>query len=95
MGLFDSCKEYKEAAKLIGCDEETLKETFKAYQNACNIGACTSTGKDVFPAPLSPLSQDLILARVTPSLHYTMGGLNINAGKFRKCALFGSLFRLD
>lgn len=95
MGLFDSCEDYKEAANLIGCDEERLYETFKAYKNACEIGACTRTGKDLFPTPLSPDSQDLLLARVTPSIHYTMGGLNINAGTCRKCMLWGFLFDPD
>ena len=80
MGLFDLCKTYKEAAKLIGCDEQVLYDTFEAYKNACSAKFCPHTGKDVFPTILSPDSQNMIVARVTPSIHYTMGGLNINAG---------------
>lgn len=69
----------KEAAALIGCDEKDLFETLEAYEDACTVGVCPFTNKDVFPSMLSPDSENLILARVTPSIHYTMGGLNINA----------------
>eukprot|EP00521_Asterionellopsis_glacialis_P013195 CAMPEP_0195300534 /NCGR_PEP_ID=MMETSP0707-20130614/27625_1 /TAXON_ID=33640 /ORGANISM="Asterionellopsis glacialis, Strain CCMP134" /LENGTH=388 /DNA_ID=CAMNT_0040363253 /DNA_START=9 /DNA_END=1178 /DNA_ORIENTATION=+ len=43
------------------------------------IGTCDQTNKNVFPAELSLASTDLIVARVTPAIHYTMGGISINA----------------
>ncbi len=35
-------------------------------------------GKRVFPVPFDP-TQPLLAARVTPSIHYSMGGLKIDA----------------
>lgn len=67
MGLFESCADASEVASLIGCDEDTLKSTLQAYSDAKKAGNCHLTQKTIFPAELSPLSKDLIVARVTPS----------------------------
>ena len=78
LGLFEDCEDVKAVAALIGCKEEVLIKTFEEYSEATTLGTCKRTHKDVFPSVLTPESKGLIVARVTPSIHYTMGGLNIN-----------------
>mmetsp|Transcript_33161 Transcript_33161/g.38615 ORF Transcript_33161/g.38615 Transcript_33161/m.38615 type:complete len:585 (+) Transcript_33161:484-2238(+) len=93
MDLFISCKDLSETALLIGCNEDVLIKTIQSYSDAICIGSCTLTGKTIFPANISPASKDLIVARVTPSIHYTMGGININpAGEVQQRLIghFGS-----
>jgi len=79
LGLLEHCADVKAAASLIGCSEGTLIKTLKSYEEAAQVGNCPTTQKDIFPAMITPDSQNLILCRVTPSIHYTMGGININA----------------
>lgn len=79
LGLFEECADFRGAAGVIGCDESTLKSTLESYASSRILGSCPLTGKDVFPSELSLESKDLVLARVTPSIHYTMGGISINA----------------
>lgn len=78
LGLFSDCEDASAAAKLIGCDENVLTQTLQEYKEAARLGTCKNTHKDVFPSMLTPESTGLVVARVTPSTHYTMGGLNIN-----------------
>jgi succinate dehydrogenase/fumarate reductase flavoprotein subunit len=97
LGLFEDAVDVKAAAALIGCDVAVLSKTLESYKEACKAGQCPDTGKDVFPSLISQESKNLILARVTPSIHYTMGGININAGT-RTCTedaqYVGSIFVL-
>ena len=79
LGLFETCAGVADVAALTGCNEDILLETLQAYADARAEGKCLSTKKDIFPAELSPDSQDFVVARVTPSIHYTMGGMSINA----------------
>jgi succinate dehydrogenase/fumarate reductase flavoprotein subunit len=83
LGLFEYCEDVEAAAAVIGCSKDVLHKTLEAYEEAMEMGSCQLTFKDVFPTALSAESKGLILARVTPSIHYTMGGLNINAGMYR------------
>ena len=77
--LFDDAVDVKAAATIIGCTELVLTNTLQCYCDAAEMGACDQTHKDVFPSKITPSSKGLVLARVTPSIHYTMGGLSINA----------------
>lgn len=77
LGLFDACEDVDAVANLIGCPVEVLKKTLQEYQKASEIGRCDATHKDVFPSQIGPESEHLLVARVTPSIHYTMGGLNM------------------
>ncbi|CAK9083757.1 Fumarate reductase (FRDS) (FAD-dependent oxidoreductase) (NADH-dependent fumarate reductase) [Durusdinium trenchii] len=79
LGLFEDCATVADVAAFIGCDPDTLRATLDAYAAAKQRGVCVKTGKMVFPSALSSADTGLVLARVTPSVHYTMGGLDINA----------------
>jgi|GEM_PF-999842 len=76
LGLFEECSDISACAALIGCDESVLRMTFENYSIAEERGICESTGKMVFP---SSLIGSMVVARVTPCIHYTMGGLEINS----------------
>lgn len=78
LGLFEECSDVDAVAKLIGCESSTLVTTLKDYDEAATIGTCKLTHKDVFPSTITPESKSLVVARVTPSIHYCMGGININ-----------------
>ena len=81
IGLFQEAADVEEAARIIGCDSEMLMATLSDYEQACIAEHCALTQKDTFPSLISDDSTNLILACVTPSIHYTMGGLSINPGK--------------
>eukprot|EP00986_Skeletonema_menzelii_P002502 scaffold678_cov146-Skeletonema_menzelii.AAC.10 len=78
MGLFDECEDIAAISKLIGCQAEILEATLQDYEIAASAGKCKLTQKSVFPSSITPRSRNLVIARVTPSIHYTMGGININ-----------------
>lgn len=79
LGLFDHCADMAALAALIGCRYDELVATLNDYEAAAKLGTCKFTHKDVFPSMITPESKNLAVARVTPSIHYTMGGLNINS----------------
>ena len=78
LGLFEECHDLDDLANLIGCDKKVLFDTLEEYEKSAKMGTCKATHKDVFPSIITPKSTSLVVARVTPSIHYTMGGLNIN-----------------
>jgi len=79
-GLFEGAKDFPTLAKeVIGCDPEALKATLEEYAQAAAIGVDVKTRKNAFPCLFAWTDTDLVAARVTPSIHYTMGGLRISA----------------
>lgn len=79
-GLFEEAKDFPTLAKeVIGCDIDVLKSTLEEYAQAAAIGVDVRTRKNAFPCSFDWADKDLVAARVTPSIHYTMGGLRISA----------------
>lgn len=79
-GLFEGAKDFPTLAKeVIGCNPEVLKATLEEYAQAASISVDVRTRKNAFPCSFSWTDTDLLAARVTPSIHYTMGGLRISA----------------
>lgn len=79
-GLFEAAKDFPTLAKdVIGCEPAALKATIEEYAQSAAIGVCLKTRKNAFPVPIAWTDTDLVAARVTPSIHYTMGGLRISA----------------
>lgn len=79
--LFDGpFKNIKEVSKAINCDEKILMNTIKEYNISSKQGIDHQTGKTVFPIDFSNNinNNKYIICRVTPSLHYTMGGIVIS-----------------
>jgi len=79
MKLFQRARNVAEAAKLIGCDEAVLRQTLDEYEKACGLGHCPLTHKTAYPTVIRADDEDLLLARVTPVIHYCMGGVQISA----------------
>ncbi|CAE8609146.1 unnamed protein product [Polarella glacialis] len=79
VGLFEAVEGIKGVAEKIGCDEATIIETLKEYAAAVETKICSKTGKVVFPSKISENDTDFILARITPCIHYCMGGLKISS----------------
>ena len=78
-GLFEETGEgTKGLAELMGCEEQVLVDTLKSYASAVDSKICQSTGKTVFPSKLTENDVSFVVARITPCIHYCMGGLEIS-----------------
>jgi len=69
----------KGLADLVGCEEQVIIDTLTEYAAAFNSGVCAKTGKAVFPSRMSPTDTSFLVARITPCIHYCMGGLEISS----------------
>lgn len=79
--LVQKCQGIDRLAMILSVDETTLRGTLEQYQQ-CARGGKDPWGKSVFPDDFSkdPLEQEeFYVGRVTPVLHYCMGGLTINS----------------
>ena len=75
-------------AELLGCEEQTIKDTLAEYANACDQKICQKTGKTVFPSKVTEKDQSFVVARITPCIHYCMGGrLETERQKVLQCFL--------
>lgn len=79
VGLFQAAEGTKGLAELIGCPEEHIVETLKEYAAAVDQTMCQKTGKVVFPSRMCETDKSFIVGRITPCIHYCMGGLEISA----------------
>jgi len=61
------------AAAAMGCDSSALVRTLTTYARTPD-----AFGKTVFPVTFDA-SEELLVMQVTPAVHYTIGGLSINA----------------
>ncbi|GIL68819.1 hypothetical protein Vafri_22014 [Volvox africanus] len=78
-GLMRKVETLSAAATAMGVSLEHLKGQLDEYTRVAAGGNVDSYGKRVFPNPPDPDQQlPLYLARVTPVVHYTMGGVAIN-----------------
>lgn len=78
-GLFKGAETVEELARLMNVDPAVLSETLREYAVACDQGVCSTTGKAVFPSRMCETDQNLIVACITPCIHYCMGGLEISS----------------
>lgn len=76
-GLLNKAANIEELAAIMNLDVANLKAELQAYNAACD-GGKDAFGKTVFPAKLD-LEAPCFVGQVTPVVHYTMGGLAINA----------------
>lgn len=76
-GLMKSFKSGAEVAKEIGCSPAKLEETFKKYNDfAANKN--DPWGKKFFHNLPFKMDDEFWVAHITPVLHFTMGGLQID-----------------
>ena len=78
LGLFRDAKNVEELSTLIGAPVGNVRATLQAYgetSSACR--QCPITGKLDFPCVVGP-EGPFVVAIITPSIHYTMGGVTIS-----------------
>jgi flavocytochrome c len=79
VGLFEAAGSVEELASVVNVEINQLMATFQEYHEAAKTGICQKTNKTVFPSMFDPSNYDFVVARITPCIHYCMGGLQINA----------------
>jgi NAD(P)H-flavin reductase len=79
VGLFEAVEGTKGLAELLGCDEQNIIQTLGDYASAMDQRFCAKTGKVVFPSRVSQTDSNFVVARITPCIHYCMGGLEISS----------------
>jgi flavocytochrome c len=77
-GLMKRFEHGRDLAKEIGCDENTLKETFEKYTKIASGDEKDPFGKKYFSNGPFVMDDYFYVAQMQPVLHYTMGGLEIN-----------------
>jgi len=77
-GLMKHYKNGSELAQEMGISSSKLQETFKKYNEAAKAGKPDQFGKKFFENTPVELNEEFYVAIVTPVLHFTMGGLEIN-----------------
>jgi succinate dehydrogenase/fumarate reductase flavoprotein subunit len=77
-GLVKRVGSLAEAAHVMGVPAATVAGEVAAYQRAALGEVADPLGKQTFPFPPDP-SRPLYLATISPVVHYTMGGVAIDA----------------
>jgi succinate dehydrogenase/fumarate reductase flavoprotein subunit len=77
-GLFHQLAGIEELAKYMALESSVLSTQFELYDQEAKNGS-DKFGKSVFPSTLNN-SMAYWVAKVTPSCHYTMGGLKVDDG---------------
>lgn len=75
-GLIQDVGSLDQVAAKLGIDVSVLRETIHSYQMAADSGK-DDLGKVSFPTAFAE-NDHFYIACITPSLHYCMGGLEIN-----------------
>eukprot|EP00828_Plagiopyla_frontata_P029655 TRINITY_DN383_c0_g1_i1.p1 TRINITY_DN383_c0_g1~~TRINITY_DN383_c0_g1_i1.p1 ORF type:complete len:402 (+),score=68.42 TRINITY_DN383_c0_g1_i1:505-1710(+) len=75
-GIFTEYNNLTDLANKTGLNQTILTETFTDYEQSKTTGH-DQFGKTVFPAGFT-INDKLYLSQITPVIHYTMGGLEIN-----------------
>lgn len=76
-GFFTQVEGIDKLAELMDVDAKQLEQDFKEYDEHVGAEVTDSTGKTYFPTPLSGPTTYWV-GLITPVVHYTMGGLNMN-----------------
>jgi succinate dehydrogenase/fumarate reductase flavoprotein subunit len=84
-GLLKKLSGMKDLADYMGVSIEVLRSTLQNYQATAQSGSCDEFDKERFPnVPACALDSDkeddslYYVGKVTPVLHYCMGGISIN-----------------
>jgi flavocytochrome c len=77
-GLMKHYKNGSELAQEMGVSSSKLQDTFRKYNEAAKAGKPDQFGKKFFENWPVELNEEFYVAIVTPVLHFTMGGLEIN-----------------
>ncbi|KRX84174.1 Cleavage and polyadenylation specificity factor subunit 2 [Trichinella sp. T6] len=75
--FFTKTDNVEQLAKLLNVEAELVNATLKQYAEAADGARDDPFGKTVFPVIFDP-GRPIYVARITPVIHYTMGGLKID-----------------
>ncbi|KRX61809.1 Cleavage and polyadenylation specificity factor subunit 2 [Trichinella sp. T9] len=75
--FFTKADNVEQLAKLLNVEAELVNATLKQYAEAADGARDDPFGKTVFPVIFDP-GRPIYVARITPVIHYTMGGLKID-----------------
>lgn len=71
--------DYKELAELIGCKQETIKETLENWKDITSDNDDPNFGREGMDTSNSDLSKTPFYAvQISPGIHHTMGGVEVN-----------------
>lgn len=70
-------------------DRDTLTKTITEYNVYADSGKKDKFDKTIFPTKFD-IDQPFYIARITPAIHYTMGGLKID--KHAKVCIFDRIY---
>ena len=73
-GFFQDAEDVCQISKIIGCPEETVRQTLLDYAHACKEGICSLTQKRAFPVLVDDVGP-YVVGVITPAIHYCMGGI--------------------
>jgi len=76
-GFFQKVENVDELSKITGIQASNVRQAFADY-SAASSAKRDEFGKTVFPVQFKP-EEALYFSTITPSIHYTMGGLEIDA----------------
>jgi len=76
-GLMQKVEGLGGVAKVMGVDENALKKIYERYREESTAGV-DSFGKKIFNGMAGDLEGSFYVGRVTPVLHYCMGGITID-----------------
>uniref|UniRef100_A0A0G4G8H0 fumarate reductase (NADH) n=1 Tax=Chromera velia CCMP2878 TaxID=1169474 RepID=A0A0G4G8H0_9ALVE len=76
-GFFVEYPDAQSAASALGFPQGSLESTLRRYSESAERGE-DSFGKKVFPVKAFDPNKKVMIAKITPAIHYTMGGLKIN-----------------
>ncbi|MCI5972274.1 MAG: flavocytochrome c [Anaerococcus sp.] len=78
-GLLEKAEDYKALAEIIGCDEETVKNTLEKWKEICANNEDPDFGRKGMDKSKSDLSKaPYYLVKIAPGIHHTMGGVEVN-----------------
>ncbi|KAJ2156620.1 hypothetical protein GGF46_005063 [Coemansia sp. RSA 552] len=84
MGLVSRAADISQLAADLNVNPDVLQQTLRDYDKIRHGGTLDEFGKSTFPVamlnPEPPGSAQYFWAVVTPSIHYTMGGVRFDAG---------------
>jgi succinate dehydrogenase/fumarate reductase flavoprotein subunit len=85
-GFFQKFESADELAKHIGCPSENVQKTLEEYNALVKEYTAGNKPRDRFDKTVFPVAfpsdKALYVAKITPAIHYTMGGLKIDRQGF-------------
>ena len=77
MGIVAHCESTEEIAAYIGCDAQTVADSFEAWHTACENQSDPFEGGFTWTRDITTEGPWYVI-KIAPGIHHTMGGIEIN-----------------